>query len=494
MEGPSDDATRLYQVFQKSFHNIASKDGGTFQDMDGAQPTTVANSGGGSGFPPAAGFAGADNFSPDSPFPFPFAAGGNSANQRPRVKGDKDDSQQQWYGEEFVSGSPSAARGYNNSPKTEASTGGGIVGSYAEGSYFLDQAGGGGGQNPADWQSGYPPGSTYTTTSQPSASYPPTADSMLYAEGGSGYGSNAGTPPVSSPATFSSQPRSNVVGGVQEFDDAINVLRNHAGSSSAALPPMSSVVPHSTNGAPQTYASHIDDLSTASGAEYQIPHQSDLGAVGDPGSPTGGASVLSGAGSSSGGKKRKQAESEDSKPSSSSNAAAKRGKKRTKEEEDDDNVPPEVKLLREKERRSANNARERIRIRDINEALKELGRICMSHLKSDKPQTKLGILNMAVDVIMGLEQQVRERNLNPKVACLKRREEEKTDVAGGANPAAAAAAVAASVAAANMSGFGVGSPGAPGPPPPMMPGPSSSASPNYPPPHSQAAAATAGHV
>ncbi len=49
----------------------------------------------------------------------------------------------------------------------------------------------------------------------------------------------------------------------------------------------------------------------------------------------------------------------------------------------------------------------RIRIRDINEALKELGRMCMSHLKSDKPQTKLGILNMAVEVIMNLEQQVR---------------------------------------------------------------------------------------
>ena len=49
----------------------------------------------------------------------------------------------------------------------------------------------------------------------------------------------------------------------------------------------------------------------------------------------------------------------------------------------------------------------RIRIRDINDALKELGRMCMTHLKSDKPQTKLGILNMAVDVIMSLEQQVR---------------------------------------------------------------------------------------
>lgn len=33
--------------------------------------------------------------------------------------------------------------------------------------------------------------------------------------------------------------------------------------------------------------------------------------------------------------------------------------------------------------------------------------MCMTHLKSDKPQTKLGILNMAVDVIMSLEQQVR---------------------------------------------------------------------------------------
>ncbi|CAL4069546.1 unnamed protein product, partial [Meganyctiphanes norvegica] len=93
----------------------------------------------------------------------------------------------------------------------------------------------------------------------------------------------------------------------------------------------------------------------------------------------------------------------------------------------DDNADPETKALREKERQQANNARERIRIRDINDALKELGRMCMTHLKTEKPQTKLGILNMAVDVIMSLEQQVRERNLNPKAACLKRREEEKSD-------------------------------------------------------------------
>jgi transcription factor 4/12 len=94
------------------------------------------------------------------------------------------------------------------------------------------------------------------------------------------------------------------------------------------------------------------------------------------------------------------------------------------EDEIDD---PSNKAVREKERRQANNVRERIRIRDINEALKELGRMCMAHLKTDKPQTKLGILNMAVEVIMTLEQQVRERNLNPKAACLKRREEEKAE-------------------------------------------------------------------
>ena len=75
------------------------------------------------------------------------------------------------------------------------------------------------------------------------------------------------------------------------------------------------------------------------------------------------------------------------------------------------------------DRRWTNNQRERVRVKDINEALKELGRICNLHLKSDKPVTKLSIMDSAVSVIMTLEQQVRERNLNPKVACLKRREE-----------------------------------------------------------------------
>ncbi|RWS26612.1 transcription factor 12-like isoform X4 [Leptotrombidium deliense] len=96
----------------------------------------------------------------------------------------------------------------------------------------------------------------------------------------------------------------------------------------------------------------------------------------------------------------------------------------------DEDDPPEIKAEREKERRQANNARERIRVRDINEAFKELGRMCMIHLKQDKAQTKLNILHQAVEVITSLEHQVRERNMNPKNACLKRREEEKSEEAG----------------------------------------------------------------
>ncbi|XP_043934907.1 transcription factor 12 isoform X2 [Protopterus annectens] len=108
---------------------------------------------------------------------------------------------------------------------------------------------------------------------------------------------------------------------------------------------------------------------------------------------------------------------------------------RTSSTNEDEDLNPEQKLERERERRMANNARERLRVRDINEAFKELGRMCQLHLKSEKPQTKLLILHQAVAVILSLEQQVRERNLNPKAACLKRREEEKVS-AVSAEPSA----------------------------------------------------------
>ncbi|XP_062411418.1 transcription factor 3b isoform X3 [Sardina pilchardus] len=105
------------------------------------------------------------------------------------------------------------------------------------------------------------------------------------------------------------------------------------------------------------------------------------------------------------------------------------------DDEDDEDLPPELKMEREKERRVANNARERLRVRDINEAFKELGRMCQLHLNNDKPQTKLLILHQAVNVILNLEQQVRgKRNLNPKAACLKRREEEKVSGVVGESP------------------------------------------------------------
>uniref|UniRef100_A0A673BH34 Transcription factor 4 n=1 Tax=Sphaeramia orbicularis TaxID=375764 RepID=A0A673BH34_9TELE len=114
---------------------------------------------------------------------------------------------------------------------------------------------------------------------------------------------------------------------------------------------------------------------------------------------------------------------------------------------DDEDLSPEQKMERERERRMANNARERLRVRDINEAFKELGRMVQLHLKSDKPQTKLLILHQAVAVILSLEQQVRERNLNPKAACLKRREEEKVTVTSDGTPLSLAAAHHAAAAA-----------------------------------------------
>ena len=118
-------------------------------------------------------------------------------------------------------------------------------------------------------------------------------------------------------------------------------------------------------------------------------------------------SVTNGPGGGKGGAKRKKAAA----------AAVVTAGNVTPVPDDDDDDPEKAK-----DRRFANNARERMRIRDINDALNELGRVCMmlKPQKSDKPQTKLGVLNLAVEVINSLESQVRERNLNPSAVCLKR--------------------------------------------------------------------------
>lgn len=73
----------------------------------------------------------------------------------------------------------------------------------------------------------------------------------------------------------------------------------------------------------------------------------------------------------------------------------------------DEGFTGEEKDVKNRERRMANNVRERIRIRNHNEAFKELGRMCQLHLNTDKAQTKLIILHQAVQVILSLEHQVR---------------------------------------------------------------------------------------
>uniref|UniRef100_A0A7N4PV13 Transcription factor E2-alpha n=1 Tax=Sarcophilus harrisii TaxID=9305 RepID=A0A7N4PV13_SARHA len=122
-------------------------------------------------------------------------------------------------------------------------------------------------------------------------------------------------------------------------------------------------------------------------------------------------SGLGRAGASSGTSEIKREEKEDEENTSVADNSEEEKKEmkpsRTRTSSTDEALSLEEKDLRDRERRMANNARERVRVRDINEAFKELGRMCQMHLKSDKAQTKLIILQQAVQVILGLEQQVR---------------------------------------------------------------------------------------
>ncbi|XP_040193335.1 transcription factor 4 isoform X12 [Rana temporaria] len=248
---------------------------------------------------------------------------------------------------------------------------------------------------------------------------------------------------------------------LERLDDAIHVLRNHAVGPSTAMPgshsDMHGLIGPSHNGAmgglgsgygtgllsanrhSLMVGSHREDSLRGSHSLVpnqvsvpQLPVQSatspDLNSSQDPyrGLPAG----LSGQNMSPGSSEIKSDdegdENQDSKTGDDNKLDDdKKDVKSITSNNDDEDLTPEQKAEREKERRMANNARERLRVRDINEAFKELGRMVQLHLKSDKPQTKLLILHQAVAVILSLEQQVRERNLNPKAACLKRREEEK---------------------------------------------------------------------
>ncbi|XP_078240246.1 transcription factor 4 isoform X26 [Pogona vitticeps] len=251
---------------------------------------------------------------------------------------------------------------------------------------------------------------------------------------------------------------------LERLDDAIHVLRNHAVGPSTAMPgshsDMHGLIGSSHNGAMGGLGSgygtgllsanrhslmvgaHREDAVGLRGSHSLVPNQvpvpqlpvqsatsPDLNQPQDPyrGMPTGlqGQSVSSGSSEiksdDEGDENLQDAKSSDDKKLDDD----KKDIKSITSNNDDEDLTPEQKAEREKERRMANNARERLRVRDINEAFKELGRMVQLHLKSDKPQTKLLILHQAVAVILSLEQQVRERNLNPKAACLKRREEEK---------------------------------------------------------------------
>lgn len=220
-------------------------------------------------------------------------------------------------------------------------------------------------------------------------------------------------PPIDSSDTSRVKPEPDA----QLFDDALNIMKSHAQTfpphDQSYLPP-NNLHPHAQNSIagypgpppPLLPPNNTSRKRKAGEMEPNNPHSAQASHLAslpnppytnDPTSPGTGRVTSSSSNTGKGGKRAKKATSE------------------TSENDDDDGE-------KNKDRRFSNNARERMRIRDINDALNELGRVCMmlKPNKSDKPQTKLGVLNMAVDVINMLETQVRDRNLNPSAVCLNR--------------------------------------------------------------------------
>ncbi|XP_042310685.1 transcription factor 4 isoform X9 [Sceloporus undulatus] len=322
----------------------------------------------------------------------------------------------------------------------------------------------------ADINSSLPPMSTFHRSgtshySATSCTPPANGTDSIMANRGSGAAGSSQTGDALGKALAS---QSRIEDRLERLDDAIHVLRNHAVGPSTAMPgshsDMHGLIGPSHNGAMGGLGSgygtgllsanrhslmvgaHREDAVGLRGSHSLVPNQvpvpqlpvqsatsPDLTQPQDPyrGMPTGlqGQSVSSGSSEiksdDEGDENLQDTKSSDDKKLDDDKKDIKSITRSRSSNNDDEDLTPEQKAEREKERRMANNARERLRVRDINEAFKELGRMVQLHLKSDKPQTKLLILHQAVAVILSLEQQVRERNLNPKAACLKRREEEK---------------------------------------------------------------------
>ncbi|KAM7400827.1 hypothetical protein PAMA_005144 [Pampus argenteus] len=234
-------------------------------------------------------------------------------------------------------------------------------------------------------------------------------------------------------------PSPNFQGGIQSMsnkledrlDEAINVLQRHAsGQGGPGLAEMHSLLA-SGLGLPQAFSSaalglasrlpglmsshHEDSVGLPSSGGHLHGHHGSTSV--QPGSQPEGFTSLPGSLTRSSGNGVKREDKEDEENCSITDKSEDENKDTNALRTSivtvtDENLTAEEKEQRERERRLANNARERVRVRDINEAFRELGRMCQVHLQSDKAQTKLVILQQAVQVILGLEKQVRGRSVN----------------------------------------------------------------------------------